>query len=54
VSKKAHRKVKNILENAFFVTTPPNSKKMGSKSEKLDFLLFFPFLLRGFKQNSMN
>ena len=32
--KKAYRKVRNILENALFVTTPPNSKKMHSKSEK--------------------
>ena len=32
--KKAYRKVRNILENAFFVTTPPNRKKLGLKSEK--------------------
>ena len=54
MSKKAYQKVKNILEKAFFVTTPPNRKKMGSKSEKLDFFYnFFQFLLREFKQNSM-
>ena len=50
-NKEAYRKVRNILENAFFVTTPPNRRKMGSKSEKLDFFNFFQFLLRGFKQN---
>ena len=31
VKKKANRKVRNILENALFVTTHPNQKKMGLK-----------------------
>ena len=26
-----------LLENAFFVTRPPNTKKRGSKSEKIKF-----------------
>ena len=41
MSKEAYQKVRNILENAFFVTMPPNRRKMGSKSEKLDFFNFF-------------
>ena len=40
----------NILENAFFVTTPPNiKKKMRLKSEKREFLLFFPIFTKGIK-----
>ena len=39
----------NILENAFFVTTPPNIKKMRLKSEKWEFLLFFPIFTKGIK-----
>ena len=31
-----------FLEKSLFEQTPPNSKKMGSKSEKQEFLLFFP------------
>ena len=49
MSKKAYQKVKNILENAFFVTTPPNRRKMGSKSEKMDFFPIFSIFTKGIK-----
>ena len=47
MSRKAYRKVRNILKNAFFVTTPPNRKKMGSKCEKLNLFNFFSIFTKG-------
>ena len=42
VSKNPSRKKNFSLEKTLFEQTPPNSEKMGSKSEKQVFLLFFP------------
>ena len=47
-----YKKVKNILENAFFVTTPPNSKKNAFKVWKIDIFAIFPnFYLEDLSKN---